>query len=35
MRAGLCTAPPLNAKDGIVAVEEFQLAYESLALKRG
>lgn len=28
-------APPLNAKDGIVAVEEFQLAYESLTLKRG
>lgn len=26
-------APPLNAKDGMVAVEEFQLAYESLALK--
>lgn len=28
-------APPLNAKDGIVAVEELQLAYESLKLKRG
>jgi phage tail-like protein len=28
-------APPLNAKDGIVAIEEFQLAYESLTLKRG
>ena len=27
-------APPLNAKDGAVAVEEFQLAYESLTLKR-
>jgi phage tail-like protein len=27
-------APPLNAKDGGVAIEEFQLAYESLALKR-
>jgi phage tail-like protein len=27
-------APPLNAKDGLVAVEEFQLAYESLTLKR-
>ena len=27
-------APPLNAKDGMVAVEEFQLAYESLTLKR-
>jgi phage tail-like protein len=26
-------APPLNAKDGMVAIEEFQLAYESLALK--
>ena len=26
-------APPLNAKDGMVAVEEFQLAYESMALK--
>jgi phage tail-like protein len=23
-------APPLNAKDGMVAVEEFQLAYETL-----
>jgi phage tail-like protein len=27
-------APPLNAKDGIVAIEEFQMAYESLSLKR-
>jgi len=27
-------APPLNAKDGMVAIEELQLAYESLALKR-
>jgi len=27
-------APPLNAKDGLVAVEEFQLAYEALTLKR-
>lgn len=27
-------APPLNAKEGMVAVEEFQLAYESLTLKR-
>jgi phage tail-like protein len=27
-------APPLNAKDGIVAIEELQLAYESLTLKR-
>jgi phage tail-like protein len=27
-------APPLNAKDGMVAIEEFQMAYESLTLKR-
>ena len=27
-------APPLNAKDGMVAVEELQLAYESLQLRR-
>lgn len=27
-------APPLNAKDGIVAVEELQVAYASLTLKR-
>ncbi len=27
-------APPLNAKDGIVAIEEFQLAYEMLTLKK-
>lgn len=27
-------APPLNAKDGVVAVEELQLAYESLKLKK-
>jgi phage tail-like protein len=26
-------APPLNAKDGIVAIEELQLSYESLTLK--
>jgi phage tail-like protein len=26
-------APPLNAREGMVAVEELQLAYESLALK--
>jgi phage tail-like protein len=26
-------APPLNAKDGTVAIEELQLAYESLSLK--
>lgn len=27
-------APALNAKDGIVAIEEMQLAYETLTLKR-
>ncbi|SRR5258708_5370138 len=27
-------APALNAKDGIIAIEELQLAYESLTLKR-
>ncbi len=27
-------APPLNAKDGMVAIEELQLAYETLRLKR-
>ncbi len=27
-------APSLNAKDGLIAIEEFQLAYESLELKR-
>jgi phage tail-like protein len=27
-------APALNAKDGTVAIEEFQMAYESLSLKR-
>lgn len=27
-------APPLNAKEGGVAIEELQLAYESLTLKR-
>jgi len=27
-------APPMNAKEGGVAIEEFQLAYESLSLKR-
>jgi phage tail-like protein len=26
-------APPLNAKDGVVAIEELQLVYESLTLK--
>ena len=28
-------APALNAKDGIVAIEELQLAYESLILNKG
>lgn len=27
-------APPLNAKDGVVAVEELQVAYQSLKLQR-
>lgn len=27
-------APPLNAKDGVVAIEEFQVAYQSLKLQR-
>ena len=27
-------APALNAKDGVIAVEELQLAYESLSLKK-
>lgn len=27
-------APALNAKDGMVAIEELQLAYESLSLKK-
>jgi phage tail-like protein len=27
-------APPLNAKDGMVAIEELQLAYESLKMQR-
>ena len=27
-------APALNAKDGMVAIEEFQLAYESMSLKK-
>ena len=27
-------APPLNAKDGTVAIEELQVVYESLTLKR-
>lgn len=28
-------APPLNAKDGIVAIEELQVAYESMTMKPG
>lgn len=27
-------APPLNAKDGLIAIEEMQLAYESMTLAR-
>lgn len=27
-------SPPLNAKDGAVAIEEFQMAYENLTLKK-
>src|SRR5262249_21990389 len=27
-------APSLNAKDGMIAIEELQLAYESMKLKR-
>jgi hypothetical protein len=27
-------APTLNAKDGVIAIEEMQLMYESLSLKR-
>lgn len=27
-------APPLNAKDGLIAIEELQVAYESLKLRR-
>ncbi len=27
-------APPLNAKDGVVAIEELQLAYDRLTLER-
>jgi phage tail-like protein len=27
-------APPLNAKDGVVAIEELQLAYDTLTLER-
>jgi phage tail-like protein len=28
-------APALNAKDGLIAIEEMQIAYESLELKKG
>ena len=28
-------APPLNAKDGVVAIEELQLVYESLSMRPG
>jgi phage tail-like protein len=28
-------APPLNAKDGMVAIEELQLAYDSMSLRPG
>jgi phage tail-like protein len=28
-------APPLNGKDGAIAIEEMQLAYEHIAVKRG
>jgi phage tail-like protein len=28
-------APPLNAKDGMVAIEELQMVYESLSLRPG
>jgi phage tail-like protein len=28
-------APPLNGKDGAVAIEEMQLAYERISVKRG
>ena len=27
-------APPLNAKDGAVAIEELQIAYERISVKR-
>ncbi len=27
-------APPLNAKDGVVAIEEMQLSYQAMSLKR-
>ena len=28
-------APPLNGKDGAVAIEELQIAYETITVKRG
>lgn len=28
-------APPLNAREGIVAIEELQLTYESMSIERG
>lgn len=28
-------APPLNGRDGAVAIEELQIAYEHMAVKRG
>jgi len=28
-------APPLNGRDGVVAIEELQLAYERITVKRG
>lgn len=28
-------APPLNGRDGAIAIEELQLAYERIAVKRG
>ena len=28
-------APPLNGKDGAVAIEELHIAYESISVKRG
>jgi phage tail-like protein len=28
-------APALNAKEGLIAIEEMQIAYESLILKKG
>ena len=28
-------APPLNGKDGAVAIEELQIAYERITVKKG